>query len=329
MDMKELARAVSEFGLEGLLDNIHAMILLVESDGRLVAWNRTFNPTRTSFPETTNLAEFLHPEERTDLARRLSAVSSAPNTHRRQYNLHGSAHEKYLCYDCLFIPMPDERVLIIAEQIVSDTAFPDIVEKLNRQIKLFRIESEHAKKLALNKHAEVEAVIAQAHEVSNMDALTFLPNRRQIIRELQNEVLRAERYDVPLSISIADVDHFKNINDTHGHVVGDHVLREIAIQLRDHVRQPDIVARYGGEEFLILLPNTGWKSASEQAARLCQQISARVIQVDDIMIPVTISIGVAQFQNSVDNWQTLLSRADTAMYEAKRRGRNQWMVSTG
>jgi diguanylate cyclase (GGDEF)-like protein len=234
---------------------------------------------------------------------------------------------KQIGWNCILLPTSDGRALFIGEQISTDPFISQVIDKLNRQVRLFRTDNEHAKKLALNKHAELEAVIAQAHEVSNLDALTFLPNRRQIIRELQDEVLRAQRYNSLLSISILDVDHFKLVNDTYGHVVGDHVLREIAIQLRDHVRHPDMVARYGGEEFLILLPNSTKEAASEQAARLCKQIRDAIIHVDSFDIHVTLSIGVAQFQQDVDSWQTLLSRADTALYEAKNAGRDQWSIS--
>jgi diguanylate cyclase (GGDEF)-like protein len=220
-------------------------------------------------------------------------------------------------------------VLIIGEPVVTDPAISRVIEKLNRQVKLFRIESEIAKKLAINKHTEMEAVMVQMQEVSNIDALTFLPNRREIIRQLQYEILRSQRYNALLSVSILDLDHFKFVNDTYGHVTGDRVLREVALLLRDSIRQPDVVGRYGGEEFLILLPNTDLESASRQAERLCKTARGLSIQVDNRSIHVTLSIGVVQFQHGVDTWQTVLTRADTAMYEAKRRGRDQWVASGG
>ncbi|MBI5842394.1 MAG: diguanylate cyclase [Chloroflexi bacterium] len=325
--MNELARVVSQFGLEALLEYIHAMVMVVESDGRLVLWNSAFNAVKEKHPEAGTLQEFLPPEEKDDLVCRLAAVCQTGQTNRSHFNLLIDPNGGQLCCDCLLIPISGRQVLFVAEKVVSDPVVSRAVEKLSRQVRLFRIESEYAKKLAMNKHAEVEAVVAQAYEVSNMDPLTFLPNRRQILRELQDEVMRAQRYESMLSISIVDIDHFKMVNDTYGHIVGDQVLREIAIKLRDHTRHPDVVARYGGEEFLILLPNTGLESASEQAARLCKQVRESAICVDSHSIQVTLSIGVAQFQNGVDNWQTLLSRADTAMYDAKHNGRDKWMIA--
>ena len=191
---------------------------------------------------------------------------------------------------------------------------------------MFRLESEAAKKIARNKQVEMESVMIQAREVAQIDPLTFLLNRRMIVKELQSEVIRAVRYNSPLSISVMDIDYFKSVNDTYGHLVGDEVLRQVAYQLRDHTRQPDIAGRYGGEEFLILLPNSDLKAAAEQASRLCRQISQAVVQVQEHSIHVTVSIGIAQFRHEVDTWDTLLNRSDNAMYEAKRAGRNRWVV---
>ena len=171
--------------------------------------------------------------------------------------------------------------------------------------------------------------MVQAQEVAQIDALTFLLNRRMIVRKLQDEVLRAERYNSLLSISVVDVDHFKVVNDTYGHSVGDEVLRQVAGQLQDHIRHPDIVGRYGGEEFLILLPSSDAKAAAEQAMRLCKHVREMIVPINhsEQTINITISIGVAQFQNGVDTWDTLLNRADNAMYEAKSNGRDRWVVA--
>jgi diguanylate cyclase (GGDEF)-like protein len=217
-------------------------------------------------------------------------------------------------------------MLFIAEKINSDSAALETVESLKRQVKLFQIESEVAKKLARNKQIELEAVIAQANEVTQMDALTFLVNRRTIVKELQSEVIRAQRYKNPLSVSVVDIDHFKNVNDTYGHLVGDDALRQVASQLREHIRHPDMAGRYGGEEFLILLPNSDSKAASEQAVRLCKQVRENPIEVENHKLNITISIGIAEFKNDVDTWETLLNRADNAMYKAKNKGRDGWFV---
>ncbi|MCC6567644.1 MAG: GGDEF domain-containing protein [Anaerolineales bacterium] len=178
------------------------------------------------------------------------------------------------------------------------------------------------------KEIELKAVLAQSHEISNTDALTFLPNRRKIIVDLQEEVIRAARYNTPLSISMVDIDHFKQVNDTYGHAAGDEALRTIAARLREQIRHPDTIGRYGGEEFLIVLPNSELNAAQEQASRLCNHI--RNLQVEAAkqkLISMTVSIGVAQYKNGQEDWEQFLHRADIAMYAAKNGGRNGWKAT--
>jgi diguanylate cyclase (GGDEF)-like protein len=176
------------------------------------------------------------------------------------------------------------------------------------------------------KEKELQAVLAQADEVSHTDALTFLPNRKSMQAELQRQVTYAERYGTPLSISMIDVDNFKHINDTFGHAAGDQVLRFIASEMRDRIRQPDLIGRYGGDEFLVILPNTTAGAAGEQAGRLCQQVAATPVIVGKDLIGVHLSIGITQYQPNTDDWKSLLERADQAMYQAKRNGRGQWAI---
>jgi diguanylate cyclase (GGDEF)-like protein len=177
------------------------------------------------------------------------------------------------------------------------------------------------------KETELKAVIAQADEVSHTDALTYLPNRKQIIGDLQREVAFSDNYGTPLTISMLDVDHFKQVNDTYGHAVGDDVLRRLASEMRDHIRYPDTIGRYGGDEFLIVLPHSTLRAAAQQAERLCKHVRSLQIKSGDQEIGTAISIGVAQYKIHQEDWQTLLARADGALYQAKNNGRNQWVAS--
>lgn len=198
-------------------------------------------------------------------------------------------------------------------------------QRLSTELTKIQIELENAKRTIKIKEIELNAVIAQAEEVSHVDALTCLPNRRQVIKQLQNEVIRAERYDTRLSISMIDLDHFKKINDSYGHTIGDQVLFQLANILQESVREADTVGRYGGEEFLVVLPNTSLKDAVEQASRLCKRIRETDINIGEL-IRMTISIGVAEYRHGQENWQKFLSRADLALYEAKNTGRDRWAV---
>ena len=177
------------------------------------------------------------------------------------------------------------------------------------------------------KETELKAVIAQADEVSHTDALTFLPNRKQIIGDLQREVIFSDRYGTPFSISMLDIDYFKRINDTYGHIVGDDVLRSLAGELRNRIRYPDSIGRYGGEEFLIVLPHSPLKAAMEQAERLCKHTRSLLIKSGEQEIAVTVSIGIAQYRIHNEDWETLLNRADAALYKAKHNGRDQWIAA--
>ena len=200
------------------------------------------------------------------------------------------------------------------------------IQRLSIELEEAKKEMEAMKRIIRIKEIELSAVLAQAEEVSHVDALTCLPNRRQVIKQLQNEVFRAERYRTRLSVSMIDIDHFKRINDSYGHTVGDQVLFQLANILQDNVRSPDTVGRYGGEEFLVVLPNTALSAAGEQAARLCKRIRETDINIGE-MIRMTVSIGVAEYRHGQENWQKFLSRADMALYEAKNSGRDRWSVS--
>jgi diguanylate cyclase (GGDEF)-like protein len=199
-------------------------------------------------------------------------------------------------------------------------------QRLNNELTKLQNELENAKRTIKIKEIELDAVIAQAEEVSHVDALTCLPNRRQVIKQLQTEVMRAERYQTLLSISMIDIDHFKKINDSYGHTVGDQVLFQLANILQENIREPDIVGRYGGEEFLVVVPNTRLMDAAEQAARLCKRIREKDINIGET-IRLTVSIGIAEFMHGQESWQKFLSRADLALYEAKNSGRDRWAIS--
>jgi len=235
---------------------------------------------------------------------------------RKQANLEFSWENRWGDFSSLFIPLPDDRVFFIAEpfHIITD-------------LQAITTELENIKRSLAVKETELQAVIAQADEVSHTDALTFLPNRKSILSDLQREVLFSDRYGTPLAISMLDIDYFKNINDTYGRVVGDEILRKLAMELRNHIRHPDVIGRYGGEEFLVVLPHTTVKAAAEQAERLRKYVESLVIQADEIEITLTISMGLAQYKIHHEDWQSFLSRADAALYQSKNNGRNQWVIT--
>jgi len=165
-----------------------------------------------------------------------------------------------------------------------------------------------------------EAMAFQA----NHDALTGLFNRRAIMEAMERELERTKRNTQPLYIGMCDIDHFKTVNDTYGHLAGDAILQEVARRFNAALRPYDLVGRYGGEEFLILL-NSDESHVQELFERIRKTIEAEAFVYEQESLQVTISCGVTQFSPPKDkrNATELLATADTALYEAKKSGRNK------
>jgi diguanylate cyclase (GGDEF)-like protein len=158
---------------------------------------------------------------------------------------------------------------------------------------------------------------------ANTDDLTGLLNRHKGSEILEYEIIRAKRYQRPLSIILLDVDSFKNINDTYGHLAGDLVLKAIADIGRETVRTIDSLIRWGGEEFIVVLPDTELEAAVQAAERLREAIAKAPIKVPNAELNLTASFGVAGKDENTPDIETLLARADQAMYIAKYLGRNR------
>lgn len=164
------------------------------------------------------------------------------------------------------------------------------------------------------------------------DDLTGVYNRRFLDRVMQSEMERSRRQELPLSLMMIDADHFKQINDSYGHVVGDQVLRHVATTIAEQCRACDVVARYGGEEFVVLVPGTDLQQARWQAERLRRRMATRPVQIEHQGQPhklfVHVSIGVGQLSMlDADNAASLLGRVDKALYQAKQGGRNRVEVA--
>ena len=162
-------------------------------------------------------------------------------------------------------------------------------------------------------------------ELAVTDTLTGLNNRRYMTSQASALVKRAAMGGQPVSALLVDIDHFKRINDTFGHDIGDEVLREFAVRLATNVRGIDLACRYGGEEFVVLMPDTELKDALRIAERLRLHVSGTPFRASGLAEPlsVTISVGVACTEGQGDTPDALLKRADEAVYEAKAHGRNQ------
>jgi len=156
--------------------------------------------------------------------------------------------------------------------------------------------------------------------LSITDGLTGLYNHRHFQEQLEVEVKRAQRYDLALSLIMIDLDHFKEFNDTYGHLEGDSLLRKIAQILKSSLRETDLVARYGGEEFAVILPETDKEGASIAAERVRKTVSEQTF--GEVGAKMTISLGVASYPDDACLRADLIRQADEALYRAKREGRN-------
>lgn len=163
----------------------------------------------------------------------------------------------------------------------------------------------------------------QAELDANMDSLTGLNNRRALYQRAEVFWRLSQRHQLPLSVVVLDIDHFKNFNDTYGHAFGDEVLKKLAQCMRANVREQDLAARWGGEEFILLMPNIGMEQAVAFAERLLQVLRNTPMVYQGVGVQVTASFGVAQLCPQDNNLDDLIQRADQALYRAKHEGRNR------
>jgi len=172
---------------------------------------------------------------------------------------------------------------------------------------------------------QLQASLIELEHLATTDVLTGLPNRRSFFARAQTEFTRSNRYDRPLSLVMIDVDHFKDVNDQYGHIVGDEALRHISEIIKSCIRESDMVARYVGEEFVLILPETDPEGAYFIAERVRTEIEASRLQINPTTeLCITVSLGIAcmSLENQLPDIDKLLQEADDAMYRAKTSGRN-------
>ena len=162
----------------------------------------------------------------------------------------------------------------------------------------------------------------EIYRMTIIDGLTQAFNKRYFVENLEKEIPRCTRHQRPLSLVMFDIDHFKKINDEHGHLTGDYVLKELARRVRTRVRKEEVFARYGGEEFALTLPETSREQAMKVSEDLRRLVSAESFDFEGDKIPVTISLGVGTIVNEVAG-EVFIKMADDNLYKAKRAGRNR------
>ena len=211
------------------------------------------------------------------------------------------------------------------KEVASVLSYENPKAKSLREIELEAKMSLIQETMALQmSNAEVQRENSELKDMAYIDALTGLGNRRQYDGMFAAEMERCARMNRPLALIVVDIDHFKSVNDTHGHAAGDSILANVASRLSLHIRSYDFLFRFGGEEFVLILPETSEDECRIVAERLRESIAAQAFEFEEKQIPVTISIGGANFSKELNGTEeTLFKQADENLYVAKQTGRNK------
>jgi len=213
----------------------------------------------------------------------------------------------------------EQRLLITA----LATGILIIIFSLIIAYSIYRINMERERKEKVRLELMVKERTGEIERLSQIDKLTGLFNRRYLEEIMASEFRRAMRFLHDLSIIIVDLDHFKKINDNHGHLAGDEVLRITGKTLLEQLRDTDYAGRYGGEEFVVLLPESGMQEALLVAEKIRKAIEALNIEYEGRAVPITASLGVSSSTNHIDDVKEMLKRSDEALYRSKDSGRNR------
>ena len=222
-----------------------------------------------------------------------------------------------------------QRIEVYAHKIRQTKNIDNIIETLEEALRETRAlhttnEMAAARQQVALAEQRIERLKSELELVTRLvreDQLTRALNRRGLEDALKREVARAARTETPLCVAMIDIDNFKNLNDTHGHLAGDRVLVHLVEIIQDTLRTNDLIGRYGGEEFLLLLPSSPLEAACEVMQRLQNQLAQKPIVWENQELRVTFSVGVAALRPEEIELD-LINRADKAMYEAKRKGKN-------
>ncbi|TJZ72855.1 sensor domain-containing diguanylate cyclase [Chitiniphilus eburneus] len=301
-----------------IVSEINAGIFMLDREYRVLLWNRFMAHHSGLESEAAigrNLFELFPELPQKWLVKKIDSVfvlknfaftswEQRPYLFRFQHNRPITGGIDYMRQNFTFMPMRDESGEVEAVVVTLLDATDSAIYQTMMQGAMQKLE-----------------------ESSNRDGLTGVFNRRYIDARIFDEIQRIQRYQaVPFSVVLLDLDHFKRINDTYGHLAGDEVLREVARRVQPGLREPDVFGRYGGEEFILILPQTDIEGARAAAERIRFAIGSETIVSGDEHIAVTASLGVAEFAPPFATAAEVTQAADEALYQSKHAGRNRVSV---
>ncbi|MBF0376148.1 MAG: diguanylate cyclase [Desulfamplus sp.] len=303
--------------LHDIIDHINIGITVLDTHNHVMFWNRFMaKHSGISAPDLIgrNLFDVFSYLPRQWLELKLKSVrlirnysfvswTQKPYLFRFNHNrmISGESIE-YMHQDCTFIPVHNSDT---GETYVC-IAIHDMTDVVASQQKIIEIND-------INKTLE---------HMTNHDGLTAIFNREYVEKQIEYEFCKAKRYGSMFSIILFDIDRFKNVNDTFGHIAGDEVLRNTASTIKSQLRSSDVFGRYGGEEFIILLPETNLENTAFLSQRIRHNIEKMITIYENLEIKITISIGVVQFRPDIKDYLQMVHEADIALYHSKQNGRN-------
>ena len=310
--------SVSDSFLASILEHAGDAILAVDEHTHIATWNRgaALLFGRSEAEAEGRPIDILVPQERREEMLRLVRGALAGRSSTRHEIVGCRVDESSFDAEVTVAPVRGaaeevQAVSVIVRDVTRRKRYESSLHDANVRLKqaLEALEEKTSQLLELN---------AKLESLATTDALTGLKNRMVFQNSVDEMIAVAARRSAPLSLLLVDIDHFKRVNDTLGHQMGDRVLQEVARRLQRYTRQQDIVARFGGEEFAILLPDTAVEDAVEVAETLRRACGQGV----DLTPPLTVSIGVAGYSPN-DTEDSLVKRADDALYTSKRAGRDR------
>ncbi len=306
---------------DAILDSLTANVALVDSTGVVItanaAWKRFANDNRCSDRACYIGANYLAICE--DAVRRDGDPTAAAALNGIRGVLRHEQDSFTLEYPC---HAPDRKrwFRLRATRLSLDRPTACVVAHEDITTEKIAEEALREAERKLRESLEREQVLART------DGLTGLINRRHFLELAKHEYAVARRYGLPLSVVLFDIDGFKNINDSLGHLAGDEILKSVARRAGEQLRSADVLARYGGEEFIVLVPESSAQNAAVVAERIRKGIAERRIRTTAGTAAVTVSAGVGEIHSDSDTLEDLIRRADQALYDAKGKGRNCTVV---